>query len=105
MSVGADDAVVPILLQSACKPGIPTVFATTLTNTMVEHTFGLSEGPLPDDASATARAAELAEQILDEITRARHSWRAIELLAVTLARLAGGMVRPGAAPPSGPPRA
>lgn len=68
---------------------------------MSEHTFGPGDG-LSDDI-ATILAAELAERILEEISRARHNWRAIYAMAAALSLLAARMSRPSDRPPRIPP--
>jgi len=47
----------------------------------------------PNDEQALVDAIELAERILDEVTRAEQDWRAIEHLADALARLAAHLAR------------
>lgn len=54
-----------------------------------------------NDDEATAAAADLAEEILDEVSRANHSWHAIEHMANALAELAAR----AATVATGPPRA
>jgi hypothetical protein len=66
-----------------------------------EHLFDPGAAGQLDDESATARAADLAERLLDEVARPRHSWHAIERMASALAQLAALMIRP-TAPPPGP---
>jgi hypothetical protein len=56
------------------------------------------------DQQPTARAADIAERIVDEISQAHHDWPAIELrareLVDVLAGLAAGHApRPGPGPP------
>lgn len=71
---------------------------------MIEHVFVISGDVLADDARATERAATLTERILDEVSRARHSWRAIERLASSLHQLAAAMAKLTEPPPD-PPQA
>jgi hypothetical protein len=70
---------------------------------MDEHTFVISGYFLLDDARATERAADLAERLVEEVSRAAHSWRKIEAMASSLAQLAAAMVKLAAAPPRPPP--
>jgi hypothetical protein len=70
---------------------------------MVEHTFVVTGDIFRDDARATELAAALAERLLDEISRAKHSWRAIETMAANLARIASAMVKLETTPPRAPP--
>lgn len=57
------------------------------------------------DARATGRAAELAEQLLDEIARANHDWRLIARLAADVLRLASAIAERTRASPPRPPEA
>jgi putative NADH-flavin reductase len=45
------------------------------------------------EARATERAADLAERLLDELSRRKHDWSAIARDAELLARLAAAMAR------------
>lgn len=58
-----------------------------------EHQFDQPRIDRLDDDSATERASELAEQLLDEISRAGHSWTTIATTARTLADLASAMTQ------------
>jgi hypothetical protein len=64
------------------------------------------------DEQVLVDALDLAERIVDEVTRAQQDWRAIEHLADALARLAGRIAgeglhhkTPRRAPGRGPPGA
>lgn len=59
-----------------------------------EPTFDPPGPPPYDDDYATRAAAELAEAILDEVSRARHNWSAIARMASSLTLLAVNMAAP-----------
>ena len=55
------------------------------------------------DDEAAARAAELAERILDEVSSADQDWRSVSRWAEQLAELAGGMAAAASGPEGGCP--
>lgn len=54
------------------------------------------------DERTTARAADLAERILDEISRAEQNWAAVEHMANALAELAARAAKPTTAQEGSP---